>query len=78
MATGRPPFMNKNHHRLGMLIRHGNIVFPDPIRHKINMSEHLIDLIKKLLDRNPATRLGSKDDVVEVISHPFFNTLNFD
>jgi serine/threonine protein kinase len=39
MATGRPPFMNKNHMQLGNLIRHGNIIFPDPERHKIHMSE---------------------------------------
>ena len=48
MATGRPPFMHKNHHQLGLLIRNGNIVFPDPERHKIFMSEELKDLISKV------------------------------
>jgi len=38
MATGRPPFMNKSHHRLGILIRTGKIIFPDPVRHGISMS----------------------------------------
>ena len=60
MATGRPPFMNKSHHKLGILIRTGKIVFPDPLKHHIYMSEALKDIITKLLDRNPATRLGSK------------------
>lgn len=32
MATGRPPFMNKSHHRLGILIRTEKIIFPDPVR----------------------------------------------
>lgn len=41
MATGRPPFMNKSHHRLGILIRTGKIIFPDPDRHGISMSEEL-------------------------------------
>ena len=41
MATGRPPFMNKSHHRLGILIRTGKIIFPDPVRHGIVMSEEL-------------------------------------
>ena len=38
MATGRPPFMNKSHHRLGILIRTGKIIFPDPVKHGIEMS----------------------------------------
>lgn len=41
MATGRPPFMNKSHHRLGILIRTGKIIFPDPVRHGIEMSSEL-------------------------------------
>jgi serine/threonine protein kinase len=41
MATGRPPFMNKSHHRLGILIRTGKIIFPDPVRHGIEMSSNL-------------------------------------
>jgi hypothetical protein len=41
MATGRPPFMNKSHHRLGILIRTGRIIFPDPVRHGIEMSPEL-------------------------------------
>lgn len=77
MATGRPPFMHKNHHSLGQLIRSGNIIFPDPERHKIFMSDALKDLITKLLDRNAMTRLGSKNDVNEVIAHPFFAGVDF-
>ena len=78
MATGRPPFMNKSHHKLGILIRTGRIVFPDPIKHKIYMSEELKDIITKLLDRNPASRLGSKQDIDEVKSHPFFKGIDWD
>lgn len=48
MATGRPPFMNKSHHRLGILIRTGKIIFPDPVRHGIDMSANLQDLITKV------------------------------
>ena len=47
MTTGRPPFMNGNHQKLGKLIRTGKIIFPDPIKHGIEMSENLKDLIKK-------------------------------
>lgn len=48
MATGRPPFMNKNHHRLGILIKTGKIIFPDPEKHGIYMSPELQDLISKV------------------------------
>lgn len=48
MATGRPPFMNKSHHRLGILIRTGKIIFPDPVRHGIDMSPELQDIIMKV------------------------------
>lgn len=78
MATGRPPFMHKNHHQLGMMIRNGAIIFPDPIKHKILMSNDLKDLIIKLLDRNAATRIGTKNDFVEIMSHPFFKGMDFE
>lgn len=42
------------------------------------MSEELKDLIVRLLDRNPYTRLGSKDDVNEIINHPFFKDIDLD
>lgn len=67
MITGRPPFMNKNHHKLGILIRQGAIIFPDPVRHGIHMSEEIKDLIKKLLEKNPQTRIGSSGDADEIV-----------
>jgi len=79
MATGRPPFMNKSHHRLGILIRTGKIIFPDPVKHGIEMSPQLQDLITRLLDRDPVTRIGSSaEDAKEIVSHPFFAGINWD
>jgi len=78
MATGRPPFLNKSHHKLGILIRTGRIVFPDPEKHQIFMSEELKDIILKFLDRNQETRLGSNGDVEEVKAHPFFADMDWD
>ncbi len=78
MATGRPPFMNKSHHKLGLLIRTGKIIFPDPVRHGIEMSPHLQDLITRLLDRDPTTRIGaSNEDAKQIIEHPFFNGMDW-
>jgi serum/glucocorticoid-regulated kinase 2 len=48
MATGRPPFMHKSNHTLGILIRTGKIIFPDPVKHGIEMSENLRDIIMKV------------------------------
>ena len=48
MATGRPPFLNKSHHKLGILIRTGRIVFPDPDKHQIYMSDQLKDCIVRV------------------------------
>ena len=31
-----------------------------------------MDLINKLLDKDPLTRLGCKDDAEEILAHPFF------
>jgi hypothetical protein len=45
MKTGRPPFLDKNHQKLGRLIRRGKIIFPDPVKHKIPMSEEMKDII---------------------------------
>ena len=42
------------------------------------MSEELKDIITKLLERNPNTRLGSKQDIDEVKAHPFFKGINWD
>ena len=48
MATGRPPFMNSSHHKLGILIRTAKIIFPDPEKHNIHMSTELKDIILKV------------------------------
>lgn len=78
MVTGRPPFMHKSHHKLGVLIRNSRIIFPDPVKHGIPMSDELKDIISKLLDRNPKTRLGSKNDAHDLINHPFFADIDWE
>ena len=78
MATGRPPFMHSNHHKLGVLIREGVIIFPHPERHGIPMSDNLKDIINKLLDKNPQKRLGTANDADEIVNHPFFADIDWD
>lgn len=78
MITGRPPFMNKNHHKLGLLIRQGEVIFPDPVRHGIPMSAELRDIICKLLEKDPKKRLGTNGDADEVVNHPWFKDTDWD
>lgn len=77
LRIGRPPFLDKNHQKLGRLIKKGKIIFPDPVRHKIDMSDEMKDLITKLLDRDPTKRLGAKG-YKEIMKHPWFDGFDFD
>ena len=78
MITGRPPFMHSNQSKLANLIKSGSIIFPDPVRHKIPMSDEVKDLITRLLDKNPKTRIGSNGDADEIINHPWFQDGSLD
>jgi serine/threonine protein kinase len=49
MIVGIPPFFDKNKHKMYKKITSGELNFPDPIKHKIPMSENAKDLITKLL-----------------------------
>lgn len=77
LRIGRPPFLDKNHQKLGRMIKKGKIIFPDPIRHKIDMSEELKDIIMQLLDREPSKRLGNKG-YQQIMNHPWFKDVDFD
>jgi serum/glucocorticoid-regulated kinase 2 len=80
MIVGFPPFYTGSNNNLKMyeLIKKKPVYFPDPQRHKIKMSEECKDFISKLLDKDPAKRLGSKNGVDEILGHPFFASINFD
>jgi serine/threonine protein kinase len=79
MVTGRPPFMHSNQNKLGNLIKQGVVIFPHPERHGIPMSDDLKDIITRLLDKNPATRLGSLNDADDIVNHPWFSQgIDFD
>ncbi|OHT00169.1 RAC family serine/threonine-protein kinase like protein [Tritrichomonas foetus] len=73
MLTGLPPFYDSNTSKMYRKILSDEINFPSFI------SPDAQDLIKKLLDRNPYTRLGaSAKDVEEIKEHPFFKEYNWD
>jgi serine/threonine protein kinase len=73
MIYGVPPFSNENPERLFELIELSGVKFP-----KGNVSHYAIDIIKRLLDKDPTTRLGAKGGINEIGLHPFFSTIDFD
>ena len=76
LRTGRTPFLHKNSHQTTKLIKSGRIIFPDPVKHKIDMSEEMKDIIVKLLNKNPTKRLGHKSSR-DVMDHPWFKDINW-
>lgn len=76
MVIGFPPFYHKNPQTMNDLIQNFPVKFPDPAKHKILMSEDLKDFISKLLDKNPRTWLGSKEDVKEILEHPWLRDVD--
>lgn len=73
---GVTPFMSKGASldTISKKILRGVFTFPDG---PYKVSKKCKDLIKKLLDINPKTRLGSKMGASELKNHPFFKNVNF-
>ena len=65
MLTGRPPWYTTDRMKLFIRLRKAKLEFPP------GMSPAAMSLIEGLLDRNPATRLGSNSPD-EILTHPFF------
>jgi serine/threonine protein kinase len=76
MLIGVTPFFNRNKQMLFTKIKSSKVVFPDRTKYKIDYSDELMDLVNRLLDKNQTTRLGTADDVNEILSHPFFASID--
>ncbi len=72
MLTGLPPFYNQNLHVMYEKIVRAKLHYP------AYLSADARGILQALLDRNPATRLGSNgNDAEEVKRHPFFSGLDW-
>ena len=78
MLIGVTPFFNKSRGALLKKIAAGNVVFPDRAKYKISYSDEIVDLIRKLLDKDRSTRLGSTNDSEEILAHPLFADINLE
>ena len=76
MIIGIPPFYHKNQHQMYQLIQQAPLRWPDPQKHKINVSDDAKDLINMLLQKDRKKRLGQLKDAEEVLSHKFFEGLD--
>ena len=74
MLYGIPPFYTQNMQAMYRRIIKEEVVF----KPGVTVSPAAKDLILKLLSKNPTQRIGSKMDSLEIMSHEFFNDIDFD
>lgn len=73
MLYGRTPFRGKNRQKTFANILHKDLTFPSSI--PVSLAGR--QLIHALLNRDPASRLGSNSGANEVKQHPFFHGINW-
>lgn len=75
MLFGEPPFYDEDIERTYELIANAELKIHSQ---RLKISQECEDLLIKLLDKNPETRLGSGLGFNEIKSHPFFESVNFE
>ncbi|PTB62987.1 kinase-like protein [Trichoderma citrinoviride] len=73
MLTGLPPFFDED----TIEIRR-KILSSEPVQFPDNLDPDAKDIITRLLDREPNSRLGAKGGASEVKVHPFFANVDWD
>jgi len=74
MLRGEPPFYSQNREELFQNIRHGQVKYPKPF-----FTPTIIDLLDRLLVRDPNKRLGSGPrDAEEIKEHEWFSDIDWD
>ena len=76
MRIGVTPFFNKNKNLLLTKIQRAKVIFPDKEKYGLEYSDDFVDIVEQLLNKNKEKRLGSKNDVHEILAHPWFNEID--
>mmetsp|Transcript_23618 Transcript_23618/g.24589 ORF Transcript_23618/g.24589 Transcript_23618/m.24589 type:complete len:301 (+) Transcript_23618:3-905(+) len=77
LVYGFPPFFDESTERLYDLICHTEIEFPNKEQKTFLLSD-IKDLISQLLHKDPNRRLGAKEGLAEIKSHPFMKNIDFE
>jgi len=72
MLVGLPPWYSENREKVLYHIQNSEVVFPSGV-----VSSSAKDLLRKLLEKNPRERLGSKRGIAELCEHTYFSSLDF-
>ncbi|KQJ98900.1 serine/threonine-protein kinase UCN [Brachypodium distachyon] len=75
MAYGRSPFKGRNRKETFRNVLHMDLEFPGDARRR---TPELADLVSRLLERDPARRLGFGGGADEVRAHPFFSGVDWE
>lgn len=78
MTIGVTPFFSKSRMALINNIKKEEVIFPDKKKYKIEYSDQFVDIVLKLLAKDKTKRLGVENDIDDVISHPYFASLNIE
>ena len=76
MMVGFPPFHSNKQDKMFEMIKKKAPPFPDEQRHGIKMSPECVDFITKCLNKDPGSRIGTKDGLKEIIAHPWFSNIS--
>ncbi|KAI9336353.1 hypothetical protein BDR26DRAFT_1008906 [Obelidium mucronatum] len=73
MILGQSPFPGDGEDQIFDAILHDDVLFPG------NMNKDAVDLLKKLLTKDPLSRLGAgPKDAADIKVHPYFKDVNWD
>lgn len=72
VIIGQPPFFNESKKILLNMILNSKVEYP------MYVNRSTKDFIRRLMDRNPKTRLGARGGAQEVKSHPFFTGIDWE
>lgn len=78
MTIGVTPFFSKSRLTLINNIKKEEVIFPDKKKYKIDYSDDFVDVVLKLLNKDKKQRLGSTNDIEELLEHPYFKSIDQD
>lgn len=76
MLIGVTPFYNRNRSVMMSKISKSKIVFPHKTKYNIEYSDEVKDIIWQLLSKKKESRLGSTNDIDEILEHPWFASVD--